>query len=87
MSRLRPPPPSLRPCASVNRPTCRRNAAGTGYPDPVPKSITRFQIRVIDTWFLHSLLMKNAILACLCISLCDDFDFTFTRLFATIGRL
>ena len=31
--------------------------------------------------FLHRLLMKNAILACLCISLCDDFDFP---LFATI---
>ena len=29
----------------------------------------------------YSLLMKNAILACLCISLCDDFDFP---LFSTI---
>jgi len=45
--------------------------------NPVPKFITRFQIRVIDTRFLHSLLMKNTILACLCISLCDDLDFPY----------
>jgi len=58
----------------------------TGYLDPVSKFITRFQIRVIYTRFLHSLLTKNAILAWLflCISLWEDFDFP---LLATIGTI
>jgi len=50
---------------------------GTGYPDPVPKFLTKFQIRVITTWFstvilqnitsfgqyLHLITMLNSIVA------------------------
>jgi len=44
---------------------------------PGPGSKIHYPVPNPGNWylFLHSLLMKNAIVACLCISLCDDFDF------------